>query len=441
MPRNYICPGWYEHLRAVNELYLSVYQWWSCLSVGDVGLTFTPEWHNVTAGSSLSCKLLLNGVNGNINHLVFIYPIFQTPLFLNAWCLFHFSFLSFPLPFPVVLYHCCLLRAPFSHTNTHNHIISQDQDTQKQTAVVLLSSKGKTCQGSGDVSVTTLCTDVLPASKHAKQRDWLSLLRPSSVSIRSNNSLRFSVSLNDVGQRVDSLCRGLQFIDRTCSEGELELKLEPAQPPDLDRRAHKLNCKLAATPTQQIPNPGFSTRAQPHLVPSFTNNYKYMLGIAPASCLPTDHGVLTAPHSNTHHHPHNSPSSNFLRLLLPFSRSSTSASLQCSDLGSYASHLHIKSSSALLEGSESGLPSEDLVGDDDVFEEDQPSPTSKETGQPASPKLVRVAASVGLLAPVCYMEGDSDLDCCPSPLSEKTGPLSPYSLSGDCCRWVTVWTA
>ncbi|XP_063348351.1 E3 ubiquitin-protein ligase MARCH8 isoform X1 [Pelmatolapia mariae] len=331
------------------------------------------------------------------------------------------------------------VNAPCSFSRTSvspssQDICSQDQDTQKQTAVVLLSSKGKTCQGSGDVSVTTLCTDVLPASKHAKQRDWLSLLRPSSVSIRSNNSLRFSVSLNDVGQRVDSLCRGLQFIDRTCSEGELELKLEPAQPPGLDRRANTLNCKLAATPTQQIPNPGFSTRTQPHLVPSFTNNYKYMLGIAPASCLPTDHGVLTAPHSNTHHHPHNSPSSNFLRLLLPFSRSSTSASLQCSDLGSYASHLHIKSSSALLEGSESGLPSEDLVGDDDVFEEDQPSPTSKETGQPASPKMVTVARSVGLLAPVCYMEGDSDLDCCPSPLSEKTGPLSPYSLSGDCCR-------
>lgn len=320
----------------------------------------------------------------------------------------------------------------------HFHIISQNQDTQKQTAVVLLSSNGKTCQGSGGVSVTTLCADVPPASKHNKQRDWLSLLRPSSVTVRSDSSLRFSMSLNDVGQRVDSLCRGLQFIDRTCSEGELELKLEPTQPPGLDRRAHTLNGKLVAAPTQQIPNPGFSTRTQPHLVPSFTNNYKYMLGIAPTSCLPSDHGVLTTP--NTHLHPHHSPSSNFFRLLLPFSRSSTSASLQCSELGSYDSHLHIKSSSVLLEGSESGFPPEDLVGDDDVFEEDQSSPVSKGMGRLTTPKTASVAGSGGLLAPVCYMDEDSDLDCCSSPLSEKTGPLSPYSLSGDCCRWVTVWT-
>lgn len=323
--------------------------------------------------------------------------------------------------------------------NTHKLNSSQDQDTQKQTAVVLLNSNGKTCQSSGGISVATLCTDSLPASKHAKQRDWLSLLRPSSVNIRPHSSLRFSVSLNDVGQRVDNLCRGLHFIDRTCSEGELELKPEPARLPVSDRRAHTLNGKLPTAQTQQSPNPALSTRNHPHLVPSFTNNYKYMLGVPLANCSPSDPAVSIPPPplSVNHLHP---PSSSFLRLLLPFSQSSTSASMQFSELGSYASHLHIaKSSSALLEGSESGFHPEDLLGDDDVFEEDQPSQAPKGTEQPATPETVTAARLGALLAPLCYMDEDSDLDRCPSPLSEKTGPLSPYSLSGDWCRWVTVW--
>ncbi|KAA8583790.1 hypothetical protein FQN60_014998, partial [Etheostoma spectabile] len=313
---------------------------------------------------------------------------------------------------------------------------SQDQDCQKQTAVVLLNSKGKTCQGSGGISVTTLCTDTLPASKHGKQRDWLSLLRPSAVNIRPNSSLRFSVSLNDVGQRVDSLCRGLHFIDRTCSEGELDLKPKPAQPPGSDQRVHTLNNKLAAAPTHQNQNPTCSTSTNPHLVPSFTNNYKYMLGIPPANCLPSDPAIRTPPPlSNTHLHHHDSSSANFLRLLLPFSRSSTSASLQCSELGSYASHLHItKSSSVLLEGSELSYPVEDLLGDDDVFEEDQPSLVSRGKVQLATPETVTMAGTGAHSAPLCFMDEDSDLDCCLSPLSEKTGPLSPYSLSEDWCR-------
>ncbi|XP_039995403.1 E3 ubiquitin-protein ligase MARCH8 isoform X2 [Xiphias gladius] len=314
---------------------------------------------------------------------------------------------------------------------------SQDQAGQKQTAVVLLNSNGKTCQGSGGISVTTLCTDALPVSRHTKQRDWLSLLRPSSVNIRPNSSLKFSVSLNDVGQRVDSLCRGLHFIDRTCSEGELELEPEPAQPPSLDRRAHTLNGKLASAPAHHHPNPTFSTHTHPHIVPSFTNNYKYMMGIHPTNCFPSDPAVIAPPPplSNGHLHPHHSPSTNFLRLLLPFSQSSTSASLQCSELGSYASHLHItKSSSTLLEGNESGFPPEDLLADDNVFEEHQSSPAPKRTSQLATPDTVTLVGQGALLAPLCYMDEDSDLDCCPSPLSEKTGPLSPYSLSGDCCR-------
>lgn len=373
---------------------------------------------------------------GKVPKTIYLLP----PSFFVFKCMMSFPFLFFVLSRS---FSCC---SPLSsitflfhkHTCTYFHGSSQDQDCQKQTAVVLLNYNGKTCPGSGGISVATLCTDALPASKHAKQRDWLSLIRPPSVNIHPSGSLRFSVSLNDVGQRVDSLCRGLHFIDRTCSEGELEP--EPAQPPDADRRAHTLNGKLAAAPAHQNSNTAFSTHTHPHLVPSFTNNYKYMLGIPPASCLASDPAIIAPPPlSNTHLHPHHSPSANFLRLLLPFSRSSTSASLQCSELGSYASHLHITKSSSALEGSESGFPTEDLLGDDDVFEEDWLSPSPKGTGQQATPETVTVAGLGALLAPLCYMDEDSDLDYCPSPLTEKTGPQSPYSLSGDCCRWVTVW--
>ncbi|XP_063730414.1 uncharacterized protein LOC134858452 [Eleginops maclovinus] len=211
-------------------------------------------------------------------------------------------------------------------------------------------------------------------------------------------------------------------------------------PPGADRRAHTLNGKLAAAPTHQIP--AFSSNTHPQLVPSFSNNYKYMLGVPPINCPPPDPVTIAPPPppvSNNHLHPHHSPSANFLRLLLPFSRSSTSASLHCSELGSNDSHIHFKSSGAPLEGSQFGFHVEDLLGDDDVFEEDRNSVARRGTCQLGDLGALTVDGSGSLQAPLCFMDPDSDLDCCPSPLSEKTGPLSPYSLSGDWCRWVTVW--
>uniref|UniRef100_A0AAQ4R2P7 RING-type E3 ubiquitin transferase n=1 Tax=Gasterosteus aculeatus aculeatus TaxID=481459 RepID=A0AAQ4R2P7_GASAC len=340
------------------------------------------------------------------------------------------------------------VNAPCSFSRTSVSPSSQDicscpvQDCQRQTAVVLLSSNGKTCRGSGGRSVATLCADALPASKHAKQRDWLSLLRPSSVNLHPSGALRFSASLNDVGQRVDSLCRGLHFIDRACSEGELELKSEPPRPTGSKRAAHTPSGELAAAPARQIPGPTSSTCTRPHLVPAFSssssssNNYKSALGTPTANDLPSAPAAIAPPPpSNSLLLPHPSPSANFLRLLLPFSRSSTSASLQCSELGSYESHLHgTKSSSVMLEGSESGFHVEDLLGDDDVFEEDRLSAAPMRSGRRDSPKAVTGAGTGPLVAPLCFMDEDVDLDCCPSPLSEKTAPLSPYSLSGDWCR-------
>ncbi|XP_054885288.1 E3 ubiquitin-protein ligase MARCH8 isoform X3 [Poeciliopsis prolifica] len=292
---------------------------------------------------------------------------------------------------------------------------SQDQDTQKQTAVVLLNANGKMSDG---LSVTTVCADSLHGSKCTKQRDWLSLLRPASVSIQPKNSLKFSLSLNDVGQRVDTLCRGLHFIDRTCSEGELAVKPEHAACPN----SKILRDDPVARPKRESRDAPLSTRTTLHLVPSLTDNHKYMLGNLSAPAPP--------PHPSGLLQPLPTPGSNFLRLLLPFSRSSTSASLQCSELGSYASHLHItKSCSMLLEGTESGFLSQ---GDDSVFEVEHSRSPSKGASQTTTPETVSVSGT--LLAPLCYMDEDTDLECCSSPLTEKSGPLSHYSLSGDCCR-------
>ncbi|XP_061806793.1 E3 ubiquitin-protein ligase MARCHF8 isoform X2 [Nerophis lumbriciformis] len=290
---------------------------------------------------------------------------------------------------------------------------SPDQECQKQTTVVLLAPNGKNSEGSGGVTVTTVCADSPPAPK---QRDWLSLLRPTSVNILPYGSLRFSVSLNDVGQRVDSLYRGLHFIDRTCSEGELELKPTPAQPGDSDPRA--VDTLIKGTQSTDI-------LTQPHLVPSFTNNYKYTLGLPLNNHHPTD-TALPVLHAPPLPPPHHSPSSNFLRLLLPFSRSSTSASLQCSELDGYASHQRVnKSSSAILEGSELEYAPEELLADEALAG----------TRCTRSPRATSTADKTAAdLAPLCYMDEDSDLDRCPSPLSGKTEPQSPYSLSGDCCR-------
>ncbi|XP_056616245.1 E3 ubiquitin-protein ligase MARCH8 isoform X2 [Triplophysa dalaica] len=264
-----------------------------------------------------------------------------------------------------------------------------DLGTQRplQATIVMLNSNSRS-SASQSVTMTTLCADspTKPKNKTLFGTEWLSLLKPSVNFKPEAGSLKFSKSLNDVGQKMDSLYSGLQFIDRTCSDGELGPEKEKLMQDD-HIKAHS--------------PPSFPP-------PSFLNNYKHISSAGPEHCL-----VPPAPPQSDLQR-----SSNFLRFILPFTRSSTAASLQVSEIGSYTSRLHIpKSSSALLEVSECGCMEE--MGDDEVFEED------------SSRRKLKVE---GWKAPLCSLEEDSDLDQCSSPLSEKNGPLSPYSLSGDFCR-------
>ncbi|XP_051507278.1 E3 ubiquitin-protein ligase MARCH8 [Myxocyprinus asiaticus] len=274
--------------------------------------------------------------------------------------------------------------------------LTQDVGSQKplQATVVLLNSNGKS-SASQSVTMTTLCLDspTKPKNRTLFGTEWLSVLKPSVNLKPEGGSLKFSKSLNDVGQKMDSLCSGLHFIDRTCSDGELGAEKDQHMQ---DGHSKGLNGKSNLPP----PFP-----SQP---PSFFNNYKYISTPGPEHCL----APPGPPQSDLQR------SSNFLCLIFPFAHSSTTGSLQVSEMGSYASRLHIaKSPSALLEVSESCCLEE--MGDDEVFKEDS--------------SRWKLKAD-GLRAPLCSLEEDSDLEQCSSPVSEKNGPLSPYSLSGDCCR-------
>ncbi|KAK7139899.1 hypothetical protein R3I94_012508 [Phoxinus phoxinus] len=270
--------------------------------------------------------------------------------------------------------------------------LAQDLGSQRplQATVVLLNSNGKS-SASQCVTMTTLCLDspTKPKNRTLFGTEWLSLLKPSVNLKPEEGNLKFSKSLNDVGPKMDSLCSGLHFIDRTCSDGELGVEKE-----QLIQDGH-----IKALNGQANSPPLFAS--QP---PSFLNNYKYISNPRPENCL-----ALPAPPQSDFQR-----SSKFLRVIFPLTRSFTAGSLQASEMGSYTSRLHIaKSSSAMLDvGMEE-------MGDDEVFEDNSSRWKLK---------------TEGLEAPICSLEEDSDLDQCSSPLSEKNGPLSPYSLSGDCCR-------
>ncbi|XP_041921044.1 E3 ubiquitin-protein ligase MARCH8 isoform X2 [Alosa sapidissima] len=296
---------------------------------------------------------------------------------------------------------------PSSQDICSSNALAHDQGYQKpvHTAVVLLNANGKSAASPQSVTTTTYLSPVKPRTKAAFGAEWLSLLKAPVNIRRDDGTLKFSRSLNDMGQRMDSLCSGLHFIDRTCSDGELGM--EPEVPPEHGKTS------VAGKPAQRGALAFPFTRS-----PSFSTNYKFVGGPLPEQTLSAPPVPLPLPVADPH------KGSNLLRIFFPFSHSSTAGSLHASEMGSLASRLHItKSASALLEGSESFLAEEE-VGEDEVFE-DEPS---------AAAQHWRLKVE-GLRAPLCSLEGDSDLDRCPSsPMSDKMGPLSPYSLSGDCCR-------
>ncbi|XP_053357601.1 E3 ubiquitin-protein ligase MARCH8 isoform X1 [Clarias gariepinus] len=287
--------------------------------------------------------------------------------------LFYYSFCLSLVPAAVLCF-CLFFRVMLSSSNASAPVQEQVSKKPVQTAVVLLNSSDKK-RASQSITMTTLCLDspIKPKNKSAFGAEWLSLLKPS-VNLRPHAStLKFSKSLNDVGQKMDGLC-SLHFAERTCSDGEL--RSDTKGDAECNNQAKTLVVKLTRLPPLYPTQHAFSTT----------------------------YGYLSAHPSDMH------KSSNLLRFFFPFPRSSTACSLPLDELAACT-----KPTSALLEINEAY--SEEM-GDDDVFEEESGWRLKAEE-QPA---------------PLCYLEEDGDLDHCFSPLMEKTGPSSLYSLTGDCCR-------
>lgn len=108
-----------------------------------VGLAFSLWQISATVGLSLGpVKLLGNGFYCNLGHEFVVFsdskhknllsPFVQFPLISNAWCLFHFSFLSFPAPFPAVLHHCCQSHSSFINTHTYKSAVRSRTVKSKQ---------------------------------------------------------------------------------------------------------------------------------------------------------------------------------------------------------------------------------------------------------------------------------------------------------------------
>lgn len=308
----------------------------------------------------------------------FLSPLFSCCVLHVAW--FCFIILSAYLS-PLLLsciFVCFFVLLCSSNASTP----AQEQVSQKpaQTAVVLLNSHDKRW-ASQSITMTTLCLDspIKPKNKSVFGAEWLSLLKPS-VNLRPHASaVKFSKSLNDVGQKMDGLCSP-RFVERTCSDGELRSDMKGDS--ECGHQAKTLMVKLTRLPP-----------LYPTLHTSFSTTYGY---------------------ANAHL-ADMQKSSNLLRFFFPFPHSSTAGSLPLGELASCA-----KPSSALLEVNE--LCSEEM-GDDDVFE-DESSVWRLKTKEQHSP--------------LCSLEEDGDLDHCVSPLMEKIGPPSPYSLTGDCCRLVRL---
>ncbi|XP_058882516.1 E3 ubiquitin-protein ligase MARCHF8-like isoform X3 [Acipenser ruthenus] len=277
------------------------------------------------------------------------------------------------------------------------HVAKQGVQNPVQTVVVLKSSNSNSSVAQG-VAQTTVYQE---KKKNLFGHDWVHLLKPS-MNVKSYGALKFSKSLNDVGQKMDSLYSGLNFIDRTCSEG----KLAPVEE----------NCSgINHFQTNNITHNG-----KPHHynlpfsyhVPMFSTNYKCISGVGEDHCtihIPTHEGRQTNELQKGTH---------LFRFLLSFPRSSTAGSLhKLSELESYATRMHIaKSSSSLMGGNVSYCT--DDIGDDEVFEDNSRSNFKADEQR----------------TPLCSQEEVCDLDCCSSPVSEKMVPLSPYSTSGDVCR-------
>ncbi|KAM9618195.1 E3 ubiquitin-protein ligase MARCHF8 isoform 1-T1 [Trichechus inunguis] len=266
-----------------------------------------------------------------------------------------------------------------------------------QSAVVL---KAPPCQSSltPGLTVTVICKDTSQASRrHLCGSEWAQALRPARDT-KAGRTLKFSKSLNDMGEKAQDTMGSFDYVERTCSEGKLLFSQEPCL--RISRFHHREKRTLHQKP---LGNSRYSC------VSSLSANH------SPASEAEAGKGSIRVPLLEEKADGEAlSRSRRLLRYLFPLGPSAGSLH-RLRELEGRAARRHTAESSSGLAAS-AGFCSDD-VGDDDVFEDS------------VSAEL----KSRDLRAPLCSVEKDSDLDC-PSPLSERRPPISPGSTSGDACR-------
>uniref|UniRef100_G3RG87 RING-type E3 ubiquitin transferase n=1 Tax=Gorilla gorilla gorilla TaxID=9595 RepID=G3RG87_GORGO len=284
----------------------------------------------------------------------------------------------------------CSSSAVFSECCHHSSVHS---------AVVL---KAPHCQSSltQGLTVTVICKDTLQASKrNSFGSEWAQALKPAK-NTKARRTLKFSRSLNDVGEKAQDTSESFAYVERTCSEGKLIL------PQDTCLRTNRFHHKEKRTLNHKpLGNSKHSCVSCLSASRSTASEVEAGKGGRPVLLLEEKaDGEAT------------SRSRRLLQYLFSLSHGSSASSLhRFHELESCAARLHTAKPSSGLAGS-MGFCSDEM-GDDDVFEDS------------TSAKL----KSRVLRAPLCSTEKDSDLDC-PSPFSEKLPPISPVSTSGDVCR-------
>ncbi|XP_016056357.1 PREDICTED: E3 ubiquitin-protein ligase MARCH8 isoform X2 [Miniopterus natalensis] len=268
-----------------------------------------------------------------------------------------------------------------------------------QSAVVLKASQGPSSLAQG-LTVTVVCKDTLQAPKRDPgSSEWAQALEPAK-NTKARRTLKFSKSLNDVGEKAQDILGNFDYVGRTCSEGRLMLSQDPHL--RINRFHHKQKRTLNCKPLGHSKHSCVSSLLANHSAASEVEGGKRGMHV-PLLEEKEDGEAI-------------SRSRRLLRYLFSLSCGSSASSLhRFHELESCAAHVHSAKSSSGRAGS-TGFCSDDM-GDDDVFE-DNTSARSK---------------SKALRAPLCSVEKDSDLDCS-SPLSEKCPPTSPVSPSGDACR-------
>ncbi|XP_025736796.1 E3 ubiquitin-protein ligase MARCHF8 isoform X2 [Callorhinus ursinus] len=266
-----------------------------------------------------------------------------------------------------------------------------------QSAVVL---KAPPCQSSltQGLTVTVICKDTL-SKRNSCGSEWAQALKPVD-NTKARRTLKFSKSLNDVGERAQDTVESFDYVERTCSEGKLIL------PPDPGLRINRFHQKeKRALHRKPLGNSKHSC------VSSLSVNR------STASEVEAGKGGMHVPLLEEKADGEAvSQSRRLLRYLFSLSHGLSTHSLhRFHELENRAARLHTAKSSSGLAGS-TGFCSDEM-GDDDVFEDS--------TSAKWKSKVLR--------APLCSVEKDSDLDC-PSPPSEKCPPISPVSTSGDACR-------